>query len=238
MFLTWLYTGELLEQSCTKKRFVSAGNYVEAADEDAVGFIDANAAQVSPETSAVDEMAEKALIDERAGDATSSLEVAEDEIYHEGDDDYDWRQHRLIDLYVFADRREVPSLKNLIADHFILQREDDDIEWGTSVWSGWYFKHVRSAFSQLPKGDGLLRFFIDETVWYWSSYNEPSSFENHGHSLPADYLVGALSGGMRLARLKEKPASPWFADMRHYHDTARKTKDRHAAGRMRALRKG
>ena len=139
----------------------------------------------------------------------ANKELAHDDQYvedaHDGQniehehDAQEWTQQNPTGFFVFADRNEVPALRNDVITALITEIEkgdhDNDRDDGNSyTWllAPSYFHLIRLAFDNLPKNSTLIRYIIAEAAWSWRDVHFAD--KNLG-SLPADFLAGVANAG-------------------------------------------
>ncbi|KAK4539595.1 hypothetical protein LTR36_010531 [Oleoguttula mirabilis] len=138
----------------------------------------------------------------------------------DGDDDneQEWTQRNLIELYIFADRREVPGLRDAVMTKLVTDSEHMD-----GYGCGWaltttYFDHVRLAFDNLPANATLLRYLTAEAAWFW---REQELTNKAMHTLPAPFLAGVLNASPAVAIKRAegwRGYAPWREDLCLFHE--------------------
>ena len=133
-------------------------------------------------------------------------------------DDQDWIQANLIQLYIFADRRDVPLLRKDVLTSLIVKRERKTRGGKTWAPTSTNFPHVRLAFENLPKDSCLLRYLIAEAAWFWT---DEHFADKDLHTLPADFLASVLSAGPAVEKKREegwRGYAPWREALCVYHE--------------------
>ena len=125
----------------------------------------------------------------------------------------EWIQRNLIDLYIFADRRAIPELRNdIITTLITLDESPRDLRKLASA----YFDHVRLAYSNLPKSSTLLEFLVAEAVWFWRD----TCFSHQDlPTLPPDFLASVLCGvSLSRERRNKETYTPWRRNLCQFHE--------------------
>ena len=122
------------------------------------------------------------------------------------------KEHRfLADFFVFADRRDIPKLRNRIMNDIAWSRQS-----GHQLLSS-DDKLLDIAFSRLPANSALCRYLIDEAAHCW---NNKKDISEDLEDLPPAFTAGLLRAFAGRVH-QHKPA--WRYDMCHYHDHATET---------------
>ena len=145
----------------------------------------------------------------------SEEHAAESAVPEEADvaEGQEWLQRNLIDLYIFADRRAIPELRNdIITTLITLDESPLDLRKLASA----YFDHVRLAYSNLPKSSTLLEFLVAEAVWFWRD----TCFSHQDLStLPPDFLASVLCGvSLSRERRNKETYTPWRRNLCQFHE--------------------
>lgn len=126
-------------------------------------------------------------------------------------------QSDLVELYIFADRREVPALRNAIIDRLIHLRSIDN--W---PWLSCRIDIVQRAYSALPASSTLCAYLAEEATHCWTSNTVKVAFNKDFQSLPHAFtsrvLVKLLS--RRVDVRNRRGDAKWFKSMTGFHDHA------------------
>lgn len=147
-----------------------------------------------------------------------------------------WEQEKLIQLYIFADRRGVLELRNDVMTKIIKDGESlyskDSEEWELTTT---FFDHVSFSFDNLPKGSTLLCYLITEAAWFWEDFH----FANRDlESLPAEFTAGVLNQ-MPTVNAKKSAGvrnhAPWRENLCLFHEHSDTNQASRCARRHRTL---
>lgn len=97
-----------------------------------------------------------------------------------------WVYRNIIDLYAFADRRDVRVLRNEILSSLIALREREKPEWPLISQN---FDLVNLAYHVLPKESCLLNYLVYQAAHRWE---ETEVTRSDLCALPSDFLAGML----------------------------------------------
>ncbi|RMY36257.1 hypothetical protein D0866_04050 [Hortaea werneckii] len=140
----------------------------------------------------------------------------------------DWlrEEQMLVDLYVFAHRRGVPSLRQAVIDRLLVNSE---LQFNTREYKVTGLQTLRSAYASLPKTSMLLKLYANEAAWLWTSdcYKHAAV-----DTLPAGFMldVASLTTTMRdgpdnLAKRgrsvnRDDSKVPWRKGLCEFHEHA------------------
>ncbi len=116
-----------------------------------------------------------------------------------------------LELYIFADRFLVPSLRSVLSQSIVAS-----FEYGWDMDNA--VDEIAVAFDNLPPTDPLLDFFVDFYFVSWSVETEDGKYEKSILSqLPHEFLLRYL---MRFGRLRQEHGDPnneLYMDWCSYH---------------------
>jgi hypothetical protein len=121
------------------------------------------------------------------------------------------QQRSLVTLCIFADRRNIPQLRNDIVDVLAKQREADWPMFSSSV------EFVGLIYSCLPAENRLRRYIVDEAAFCW---DQDSEMVGAISQYPSEFSAEVLQISLQWARRKDgKRFYPWWQrDMCRMHD--------------------
>ncbi|KAK5114028.1 hypothetical protein LTR85_010334 [Meristemomyces frigidus] len=133
----------------------------------------------------------------------------------ETQDEREWVRRNLIELYIFADRRHIPALRNDIITKIVTDSEDRD-ETGHG-WPATDPRHVRLALDNLPASSTLVRYLVAE-VWFSKDEERaalvksplPSFVEGDLSATPSRWCWGTIRHGLSYA--------PWREDLCAFYE--------------------
>ncbi|KAK5743009.1 hypothetical protein LTR17_003022 [Elasticomyces elasticus] len=128
-----------------------------------------------------------------------------------------WRFREILNLYIFADRRGVPALRNDIIDRIAAWREH-----GWSHMSS-YLDLVNIAYDNLPAQSKLLEYLVDEAAFCWDhDLSSIDQLDEYPKTFVADAMRDLLRYGLhqksRVGDKKEWFLPDWRDDICRLHE--------------------
>ncbi|KAK3630328.1 hypothetical protein LTR56_017504 [Elasticomyces elasticus] len=128
-----------------------------------------------------------------------------------------WRFREILNLYIFADRRGVPALRNDIIDRIAAWREH-----GWSHMSS-YLDLVNVAYDNLPAQSKLLKYLVDEAAFCWDhDLSSIDQLDEYPKAFVADAMRDLLRYGLhqksRVGDKKEWFVPDWRDDICRLHE--------------------
>ncbi|EME81797.1 uncharacterized protein MYCFIDRAFT_211460 [Pseudocercospora fijiensis CIRAD86] len=120
-------------------------------------------------------------------------------------------QWDLIELYLFANRRSIPALKNAIIDRLVQLRNDN---WRPITGYPHLMRRIRAS---LPRNSKLCLYLVQEAAHFWDS----GLFLKHRvdlHIFPK-LLLEEITRAIYESRLGTEDHGPsWAADVCYFHE--------------------
>lgn len=136
--------------------------------------------------------------DQDEGDDDSGSEETDREAKSRWQDD-------LVDLFIFADRRDIPGLRNDVMSRLITARE-----------LGWPLlctvDRINVAYASLPPSSALCEYLAEEAAWCWDRDSEQNC---HFELLPPDFTAKVLRHMLNQPKCSSRPW--WRTYICHYH---------------------
>lgn len=211
VFLRWLYSGKIPLPSVDQHiDFSGYKSEVQKAVNDLLDTQQSNTELTEPLDASLQSLSitdsTESLGTQVTGPDDSTKEEEED-VAHEMS--FTSRTHRmLIDLYLFADRRNIPNFGNDIITLLAQKREQ-----------GWPYLSadpdlVQQAYDCLPADSGLCRFLVDEAAWCWT--DEIDGLE-HLDAYPSEFNAALVRAMLHRNKKHAAPRPSWRHDLCVYH---------------------
>ena len=121
-----------------------------------------------------------------------------------------YRRHQgmLVDLFIFADRRDIPCLRNRIMDVFTRHREE-----GRPLLST--VRNVKLAYAYLQADSKLCAYLAEEAAYCWGEEIEPAL-----DFFPKEFTAAVIYLMLKWARRKDgvQHQPLWRVDLCEFHD--------------------
>ncbi|KAK3723893.1 hypothetical protein LTR37_001377 [Vermiconidia calcicola] len=137
---------------------------------------------------------------------------------------------RLVDLYIFADRRGVSELRNDVVTRLIAETDLGECEWPSNN-----VELVTHAYHHLPASSTLLRYLVAEAAWWWE---EEELAKPELETFPSTFLAQVLRMWPKSdEKRKQDGYRPWRGVLYRFHEHRNKQSGKDCKKRNAELQK-